>query len=180
MTRRLRASPASTPSRMRSEVNGTFRAARCRTPWSLPLQRTPWFQGVSPLMSPLRTDTVSSTDSLAPPMGFVPLQGRSFLAVDCDVQRASQQCANALSVGTGRRSSWRITMALPAAIPRLVALQQSGARALLRYLVPGPIPAVPPFQRFAGGPTRAWMCLPPKRSRSSRQAPSESVRVSSL
>jgi len=177
MTRHVRASPVAAPSRMRSGGAGTFSVARCQTPKSMPLRRTPRFQGVSPLMSPLRSDAVSSTDSLAPSMGFVPLQGRSTLATGCDVQRASQHRASALLVGTESRSPGRVPVALLAVIPRSVALQWVRACAVFRCLVPVPVPAVPPFQRFAGAPTRASMCWPPKRLRSSGRAPFESVRV---
>jgi len=72
-----------TPSRMRSESIGASRGARFRTSWPAPLRRTSRFQGFSPLTSPLRPSTVSSTESLAPPMGLCPLQGLSSLAVDC-------------------------------------------------------------------------------------------------
>jgi hypothetical protein len=112
MTRRVRASSVAAPSRMRCRGCGSFPVACCQTPKSKPLYRTPWFQGFAPLMSPLRPDAVSSIDSLAPSMGFVPLQGRSTLAVGCDVQRASQPPANGLLVGTEIRSPGRVPVAL--------------------------------------------------------------------
>jgi hypothetical protein len=163
MTGQFRASPVSTPSRMRSGVVGTFRVVRFRTPRSIPLQRTPRFQGVSPLTSPLRSCAVSSIESLAPPMGFFPLQDPSTFAVGCDVQRVSQLLASGRLVRAGRRSLWRITVALPAVIPLAVALRRLLACALFLRFVPGSVPAVPPFQRFAGFPSRASMCPPPKR-----------------
>lgn len=61
--------------RARAGCIGTSRHARCRTYRSAPLQRTRRFQGFSPLTNPLRPTAVSSGRSLAPPMGFVPLQG---------------------------------------------------------------------------------------------------------
>ena len=53
----------------------TFRDDRSRRSRSAPSQQTLRFQGFTPLTNPLRPTAVSSGDSLAPPMGFVPLQG---------------------------------------------------------------------------------------------------------
>lgn len=53
----------------------TFHDNRSRKSRSAPLQRTLRFQGFSPLTNPLRPAAVSSGESLAPPMGFGPLQG---------------------------------------------------------------------------------------------------------
>jgi len=61
--------------RCRAGEPGAFRGGRFRSSRSAPLQRTRRFQGVSPLTNPLRSAAVSSGEPLAPPMGFVPLQG---------------------------------------------------------------------------------------------------------
>jgi hypothetical protein len=74
--RRPRANPVPPPAHARWGL-GTSHAVRCQTSRSAPLQRVLRFQGVSPLTNPLRPSAVSSGESLAPPMGLVPLQGPS-------------------------------------------------------------------------------------------------------
>jgi hypothetical protein len=156
--------------------------------WLLPRRLLPDAEVKAALQDALVSGLFSTDESVAIRCRFQHRLARSFhglrspsrsLDLRCRLRCAARfPTSRERGVG-GRRGP--VTGASPGgvlvAIPRSVALRPLQACAVRCRFAPGPIPAVPPFQRFAGGPVRAPACWPPRWLRSPRQAPLESVRV---
>jgi hypothetical protein len=76
---------------------GTSHDTRCRVPQPAPPQWNSRLQGISPLTSPLRPTTVSSSQPPVPSMGFAPLQG----PLDSAPARPSREAAHQTNPGCG-------------------------------------------------------------------------------